>query len=47
MKHTIALTGATGFIGNRVARRLAANGYKLQALNRTTSDRSRLLGLKI
>jgi nucleoside-diphosphate-sugar epimerase len=47
MTHTIALTGATGFIGNRVARRLLANGYRLQALNRTTSDRSRLLGLKI
>jgi nucleoside-diphosphate-sugar epimerase len=36
------LTGATGFIGNRVARRLVANGCKLQALTRTTSDRSRL-----
>jgi len=47
MKHTIALTGATGFIGNRVARRLVANGCKLQALTRTTSDRSRLSGLNI
>ncbi len=47
MKHTIALTGATGFIGSRVARRLVANGYQLQALNRTASDRSRLSGLKI
>ncbi len=47
MKHTIALTGATGFIGNRVALRLVANGYNLQALNRTTSDRSRLSGLNI
>ena len=47
MDNIIALTGATGFIGSRVARRLAANGYKLQALTRTTSDRSRLSGLKI
>jgi nucleoside-diphosphate-sugar epimerase len=47
MEHTIALTGATGFIGNRVARRLVANGCKLQALTRTTSDRSRLSGLNI
>ncbi|MGD2098955.1 MAG: NAD(P)-dependent oxidoreductase [Desulfobacterales bacterium] len=47
MEPTIALTGATGFIGSRVARRLAANGYKLQALTRLTSDRSRLSGLNI
>jgi nucleoside-diphosphate-sugar epimerase len=47
MEHTIALTGATGFIGNRVARRLAANGCKLRALTRTTSDRSRLTRLNI
>ena len=47
MKHTIALTGATGFIGNRVARRLSASGCKLQALTRITSDRSRLSGLNI
>jgi nucleoside-diphosphate-sugar epimerase len=47
MEQTIALTGATGFIGNRVARRLVANGCKLQALTRATSDRSRLSGLNI
>ena len=47
MENIIALTGATGFIGSRVARRLAANGCKLQALTRTTSDRSRLSGLNI
>ena len=47
MENIIALTGATGFIGNRVARRLVANGYKLQALTRTTSDRSRLSELNI
>jgi nucleoside-diphosphate-sugar epimerase len=47
MEYTVALTGATGFIGNRIARRLAANGCKLQALARATSDRSRLLGFNI
>ena len=47
MEHTIALTGATGFIGSRVARRLVANGCKLQALTRISSDRSRLTGLNI
>jgi nucleoside-diphosphate-sugar epimerase len=47
MDHTVALTGATGFIGNRVARRLLAKGCKLQALTRATSDRSRLSGFNI
>ncbi len=47
MDYTVALTGATGFIGNRVTRRLVANGCKLQALTRATSDRSRLLGFNI
>ena len=47
MEYTVALTGATGFIGKRVARRLAANGCKLQALARESSDRSRLSGFNI
>ena len=47
MDLTVALTGATGFIGNRVARRLVASGCKLQALTRATSDRSRLSGFNI
>ena len=47
MDPTVALTGATGFIGNRVARRLVASGCKLQALTRATSDRSRLSGFNI
>ena len=42
MDFTIALTGATGFIGDRVARRFLAEGYKLRALTRPTSNRSRL-----
>jgi nucleoside-diphosphate-sugar epimerase len=44
MEYTVALTGATGFIGKRVARRLVANGCKLQALARATSDRRPLSG---
>jgi len=47
MDYTVALTGATGFIGNRVARRLLANGCKLKALTRATSNRSRLSGFNI
>lgn len=47
MHYKIALTGATGFIGSRVARRLIADGCKLQALTRETSDRSRLLEFDI
>jgi nucleoside-diphosphate-sugar epimerase len=47
MDYTIALTGATGFIGSRVARRLAATGCKIQALTRATSDRSRLAGFNV
>ena len=47
MDCTVALTGATGFIGSSVARRLVANGCKLQALARATSDRSRLSGFNI
>ena len=47
MDLTIALTGATGFIGERIARRLLAKGYKLRALARTTSNRSRLAACPI
>jgi nucleoside-diphosphate-sugar epimerase len=47
MEYKVALTGATGFIGKRVARRLVANGCKLQALARATSDRSSLSGFNI
>ena len=47
MDFTIALTGATGFIGGRVASRLLAKGCKLKALTRPTSNRSRLAGSHI
>ena len=36
------LTGATGFIGSRVARDLAERGYRLRCLVRSSSDRSHL-----
>ncbi len=47
MDSTIALTGATGFIGSMVARQLVATGFKIQALARTTSDRSCLSGFNV
>jgi len=47
MKYTIALTGATGFIGTAIARRLVAEGCKIRALTRATSDRSLLAGLDV
>jgi nucleoside-diphosphate-sugar epimerase len=47
MDYKIALTGATGFIGSMVARQLVATGFKIQALTRTTSDRSRLSGFNV
>jgi nucleoside-diphosphate-sugar epimerase len=36
------VTGATGFIGGRLAERLAAEGYQVRCLARSTSDTSRL-----
>jgi nucleoside-diphosphate-sugar epimerase len=42
MAATVALTGATGFIGSAVARRLAQAGLGLRALVRPTADVSRL-----
>lgn len=38
----VFLTGATGFIGSRVARLLAARGYRLRCLVRPSSDTSDL-----
>ena len=37
MTDTIALTGATGFVGAAVARRLTAAGHRIQALIRPAS----------
>jgi nucleoside-diphosphate-sugar epimerase len=47
MQCTVALTGATGFIGSTIARRLVTEGLKVKALVRTTSDRSPLEGFDV
>ena len=41
------LTGATGFIGGAMARRLATEGVAVHALTRPGADRTRLAGLPI
>ena len=47
MTRRIALTGATGFIGGNLVKRLAKAGWKIQALSRPDSDRSRLAGIPL
>jgi nucleoside-diphosphate-sugar epimerase len=42
---TIALTGATGFVGAALARRLIAAGYEIRALVRPASNHKRPAGL--
>jgi len=42
MSRTIAITGATGFIGSMVAKRLAASNWQVRALVRSASLRKRL-----
>jgi nucleoside-diphosphate-sugar epimerase len=41
------VTGATGFIGGHIARRLAADGRPVRALVRATSDTSGLAGVEL
>ena len=41
------LTGATGFIGSRVARLLVARGEPVRALVRASSRRDNLAGLAV
>jgi len=47
MKYTIALTGATGFIGRATARMLVTAGWEIKALTRKTSDRSPLADFNV
>jgi nucleoside-diphosphate-sugar epimerase len=47
MSRTIALTGATGFIGSAVARRLERAGWRLRVLVRCSSPRVRLAGIAV
>jgi nucleoside-diphosphate-sugar epimerase len=46
VERTVALTGATGFIGARLAARLRADGWRVRSLVRPTADRRRLAGLE-
>jgi len=47
MPRTVALTGATGFIGSTLARRLDAAGWQLRVLVRPESRLTRLAGLSV
>jgi len=44
---TTLLTGASGFLGSAVLRRLLAAGHEVRALMRSTSDRRNLAGLEV
>jgi nucleoside-diphosphate-sugar epimerase len=45
MGRTALITGATGFVGGHLAERLAAQGWRVRALARPTSDTARLRAL--
>jgi dihydroflavonol-4-reductase len=45
MTGTAAVTGATGFIGSQLCRRLLADGWTVRGLSRPTSDRGDLAGV--
>src|SRR5262245_13183535 len=47
MRGVIALTGATGFIGSAIARKLVNEGWRVRALIRTPLWRARLEGISI
>lgn len=45
MKKNILLTGATGYLGSKLANALVSNGYKLIILKRKSSSLSRILSI--
>jgi len=47
MRGVVALTGATGFIGSAIARKLVKEGWRVRALIRAPSRRARLEGISI
>ncbi len=47
MSDTVLVTGATGFVGSAVARRLVAHGFHVRALVRANSNRSNIAGLDV
>jgi len=47
MRGVVALTGATGFIGSAIARKLVNDGWRVRALIRAPLRRSRLEGISI
>ena len=47
MKPAVLFSGATGFLGAEIARKLARRGHALHALVRADSDRSLLAGLEV
>ena len=47
MRGVIALTGATGFIGSAIARKLVKEGWRVRALLRAPLRRTRLEGVSI
>lgn len=47
MTRTVALTGATGFIGSALARQLQAAGWQIRALLRPNSSKTRLGNLSV
>lgn len=46
-RNTVLITGATGFLGNRLAKRLVEEGYAIRALARKLSNVGALTGLGV